>query len=315
MKPLFTPIFFFLLVLCTSSFLLQSPSLEKMTENEVGSGFTETDCQSYFNGEVITKTLNEGFSSIGHSIWFSRGSKRVQAKYFAHKQEGTIVDDRYKNWRQGKDIILISSGAYATGWDGKDVPAGITVDAGKMVNRNYESTMDGLVIIYKNGGIVVSNIENQDLTLSKGGRSFVLDVTSPSGRAEFLAWAQNEGVTVFQTHLVAYKNELLFRKDVSETARRKLLALTKDIDGNIYHVVFYMKNKSYTLYNASKLVLEYLTGRGYECIALANLDTGGYDIISTGSDVRDCNGDYITGTANKERPKMTNMLVYWYNKS
>ena len=299
--------------LLAGSFIYPTPPINQEPPAETVASFNETNCYTYFNNDVVTKTLNDGYSAVGHSIWISRGSRRANAKYFAHKQSGTVVHDRYDEWRSDKNVILISSGAYATGWDGKDVPAGITVDAGKIVNRNYESTMDGLVIVYATGGIVVSNIENRDLTLSKGGRSFVVDVTSASGRAEFLSWAQTEGATVFQTHLLAYKDDLLFKRATSETARRKFLVLTKDRSGNLYHVIFYMKNKSYSLYDAAQGILSYLNGNRYEVIGMINLDTGGFDIISTGSDVRDCNGNYIKGTANKDRPNMTNMLAYWYN--
>ena len=313
MKPLFAQLSLVLAVFIGSSFIYPTPPVDQEPPAEAVANFNETNCAAYFNGDVITRTLNDGYSAVGHSIWLSRSSKRVNAKYFAHKQYGTVVHDRYDTWRQGKNVVVISSGAYATGWDGKDVPAGITVDAGKIVNRNYESTMDGLVIVYATGGIVVSNIENRDLTLKKGGKSFVVDVTSSSGRAEFLAWAQSEGATVFQTHLLAYKNDLLFTRATSETARRKFLVLTKDPNGNLYHVIFYMKNKSYSLYDAAQGILSYLNNGRYEVIGMINLDTGGFDIISTGSDVRDCNGNYITGTANDDRPNMTNMLTYWYN--
>ncbi|MEM1221067.1 MAG: hypothetical protein AAGH79_19245 [Bacteroidota bacterium] len=313
MKPLFAHLSLVLAVFIGSSFIYPAPPVTPASSVETVASFNENNCNSYFNGDVITRTLNDGYSTVGHSIWLSRSSQRVNAKYFAHKQYGTVVHDRYDTWRQGKNVVLISSGAYATGWDGKDVPAGITVDAGKVVNRSYENTMDGLVIVYATGGIVVSNIENRDLTLKKGGKSFVVDVTTASGRAEFLSWAQSEGATVFQTHLLAYKNNLLFTRATSESARRKFLVLTKDPSGNLYHVIFYMKNKSYTLYDAAQGILQYLNNGRYEVIGMINLDTGGFDIISTGSDVRDCQGDYITGTANDDRPNMTNMLAYWYN--
>lgn len=313
MKPLFAHLSLVIAFFIGSSFIYPTPPLNQTLTTETYPSFNETNCNYYFNNDVFTKTLNDGYSAVGHSIWISRGSRRVNAKYFAHKQFGTVVHDRYDEWRQGKEVVLISSGAYATGWDGKDVPAGITVDAGKVVNRNYESKMDGLVIVYATGGIVVSNIENRDLTLKKGGNSFVVDVTTPSGRAEFLSWAQTEGATVFQTHLLAYKDQLLFKSNLSETARRKFLVLTKDRSGNLYHVIFYMKNKSYSLYDAAQGIMGYLNNNRMEVIGMINLDTGGFDIISTGSDVRDCNGDYITGTANNDRPNMTNMLVYWYN--
>jgi hypothetical protein len=65
------------------------------------------------------------------------------------------------------------------------------------------------------------------------------------------------------------------------------------------------------MYEASAKTLTYLKSRKMNVIAAINLDTGGYDILSTGKGIKDCNGNYLKGTKNHEKENMTNMLTYW----
>jgi hypothetical protein len=57
-----------------------------------------------------------------------------------------------------------------------------------------------------------------------------------------------------------------------------------------------------------------LKGKGMDVIAGINLDTGDYDIINTGSGVKDCSGNLIEGTRNAYRKNLTNMLTYSYKE-
>lgn len=274
----------------------------------------ESYCTSSFGGDVTTYTLNMGGSELGKSIWISRKSKRAKAKYFAHKYGGSDVHDRYTKWRvnSGKNIILKSSGAYATGWNGSDIPVGLTVDNGVVVNRNYHNTMDGLVIVYATGGIAVSNIEDGDLYLEALGRK--VDIRNASDRNAFLAWAQSERATVFQMHLMAYGNKIEVGKYNSSSSRstRKFLALAKSRSGELFHIIFYLKNHSYSLYDATKLVFDYLRkDKRMNVIAMINLDTGGFDILNTAGGATDCNNSNIWGTSTNYED-MTNLLSYQY---
>ena len=279
-------------------------------EEEVVSSFSESCQRSYLNGDVHTFTLYDGGQEIGNTIWVSRASERAKAKYFAHRQSGSVVFDRYKSWRPGKDVFIMSSGAYATGWNGEDLPAGITVDNGEIVNRSYETRMDGLVIIYATGGIAVSNIEDGDLYLASLNRR--VDVKKASDRSLFLNWAVSEDATVFQTHLLAYKNQLQFvSRRNNRTAVRKFLVLAQSAGGELFHIIFYTKHGGYSLYDGAYKTLSYLKGKSMNVIAMINLDTGGYDIIGTGEDVRDCNGDYFSGHSS-DKDDMTNLLAYQY---
>lgn len=270
--------------------------------------FSEEHCREACDGDVNTYTVKDGWSDIGHSIWISRASEKVNAKYFAHKQSMQVVHDRYNTWRDGKYVVLKSSGAYATGWNGSDLPAGITVDNGIIVNRDYQARMDGLVIVYATGGIAITNIEDGDLYLKSLGKR--VDVSDSYDRGEFLQWAVSEDATVFQTHLLVYDNRLQFTKDNGERAKRKFLILAKDSSGELFHIIFYTKEKAYSLYNAARNVLQYMKrNKSMNIIAMVNLDTGGYDNLHTGGSVRDCDGNFITGTSTNYGD-MTNLLTY-----
>lgn len=280
------------------------------------SRLSERYCSTAFGGDIEINNIKDNSIEVGHSIWISRKSRKVHAKYFAYKQNGEVVNDRYSDWKQNKQIVLMSSGTYAAGWDGTDKPVGVTVDNGNIVNRNYDSRMDGLVIVYATGGIVVSNIEDGDLYLDALGKR--VDIRKSYDRSQFLKWAQDEEATVFQTHLTIFKNELQFKTDRNQVyskqpkkAKRKFLILARDDDGELFHIVYYFKKKDYTMYEASAKTLAYLKSRDMNVIAAINLDTGGYDILSTGKGIKDCNGNYLKGTKNHERDNMTNMLTYW----
>ncbi|MEM6316488.1 MAG: hypothetical protein AAF960_02400 [Bacteroidota bacterium] len=281
--------------------------------DETPTGLSLSQCTSSFNGDVTTYTLKDGYYDAGHAIWISRKNQRAKAKYFAHKQDGNYVHTRYAYWRRDgdKSVILKSSGAYATGWNGSDVPVGVTVDNGVIVNRNYTTDMDGLVIVYATGGIAVSNIEDGDLYLESIGRK--VDIRKSGDRARFLQWAVSEKATVFQMHLMAYKNQLKVGKynSSSATARRKLLALARSNRGELFHTIFYFE-RSQSLYDATDKVLNLLRGNRMDVIAMINLDTGGFDILNTGGDATDCSGSNIWGSSSNY-DDMTNLLTYEYN--
>ncbi|MFK8101927.1 MAG: hypothetical protein AB8G15_05375 [Saprospiraceae bacterium] len=278
-------------------------------------GLTESHCTSTLNNDVKTYAVKHGSEEVGKSIWISRKSKRAKAKYFAHKYGGSDVHDRYTKWRvnESKNIVLKSSGAYATGWNNSDIPVGLTVDNGVIVNRNHHRGMDGLVIVYATGGIAVSNIEDGNLYIETMGRK--IDIANLFDRYAFLKWAVKEEATVFQMHLMAYKNVVKVGRYNSSkaTARRKFLALAKSPNGELFHIVFYLKNRAYSLYDATTLVLNYLRGsKSMDVIAMINLDTGGFDILNTGGEATDCNNVNVWGTSSNYED-MTNLLSYEYD--
>lgn len=280
-------------------------------------GFTMNLCISGHNGDVKSGDIYLNNVLAGHIIVLERKSEKVKAKYFAYKQNGTSVHDRYDSWRIGKKPILISSGAYANGFQSSDIPVGLTVDNGEKVNDALDLKMDGLVIVEAVGGVRISNIEDADLTIQKTNSDNTttkktISLKKPTDKIEFLRWCESEKATVFQTHLLIYKNKLKFTSSESKQAIRKLLVLAEDKNGTVYHMVIYCKQKELSLYEMANNSLKMLNDAGYSVVAAANLDTGAFDILSTSTELYDCSYSPIVGTSNKDRKSMSNILAYYY---
>ena len=262
-------------------------------------------------------------SSITHNnekyvvIYLKRKDKRVRAKYFAFKLDGKSVYNRYKEWAENKDKICYTSGTYMDGsYDANTANlVGITIDNGKVVNKTVESTrMDGLVIVYPHGGIAVSDLREGNLKLSGGGAntSHNYDIRNNTDKERFIDWAKSQRATVFQTHLLAYRNELSVGKYNSNTSNkreRRFLAIGKDPSGQVIHCIVH-KPESSNLYDAGTKVLEYLqTRKRMEVIALLNLDTGAQDVF--GLYTKSGNKNSIA-QGQTELSNARNLLVYYF---
>jgi len=300
--------FSFTALVTLSSFLLSG---EKIVPPSVA-GFSMSLCKTGHGGEAHSGDLYMNGNKIGNVIALNRASQRIKAKYFAYKDNGTVVHDRYVNWRSGKNIVLISSGAYGTTFSGTDKPVGLTMDNGNDVNLNLDPKMDGLIIVEAVGGIRASNIQDGDLTYKEGGADKTVNIKDYYQRNAFLSWCRTEKATTFQTHLLIYKNQLKFKQSGGSVAERKLLVLTKDASGNVFHFIIYSKEQQFTLYDMAYYTLQMFTGYGHQVIAAANLDTGGVDILATSTELYDCSNGAIEGKTNNARNTMTNMLAYYY---
>ncbi len=240
----------------------------------------------------------------------SASSNKIKVKYFAAKDEnGTTVAKRLESWSVGKNIICLSSGGYM---DNSQTPVGINVDNGQIVNRSLEK-FDGLVIVYATGGVVASNLKNGDLTLQganiPAGKKFDIR-NSAIDRTMFLNWCESEYATVFQTHLLAYKNELSISSyNSNQTSReRRFLAVGKE--GNeIVHAIVHSPSPT-TLYEGARRTLEFLnTYKNMDVTFMINLDPGDQDVFF----LFDENGNVdqlIHGTRRLE--DAANLLVYYY---
>jgi hypothetical protein len=210
---------------------------------------------------------------------------RIKAKYFAAKDNyGTTVPFRVFEWAKGKNLIAITSAGYM---DNSITPVGLTIDNGRIVNRNLEN-FDALIIVYATGGIAATNLDLADLKLQGGGidptRKF--DIRNNSrDREEFIDWAENVGATVFQTHLLVYKDVLAITpsapsatKDIRE--RRFLAVGTDKNTGDIIHVI--INSSEYTsLYEGSRRTKDFLNEyKDMNVIFMINLDTGAQDVFN-----------------------------------
>ena len=261
--------------------------------------------------EISTVTYkNEKYSSV----LLSRKDDHVKAKYFAAKDEyGNNVYSRFEKWKlKNPNIILLSSGTYFDGSLGSEKPVGLTIDNGELVNESLENDkMDALVIVYATGGIVATNLKDGDLAVgSNPNRKYNLRGNAWD-KQEFIDWAKEHDATVFQTHLLVYKNQLKVGSNSNQTPReRRFLAVGKDDEGNYKHIIVNCKNQTLTLYQGAKNALDYLNN--FENITvtfLVNLDTGAQDVYQLFNKDGGINNN-IKGTLDPKQAK--NLLVYYY---
>ena len=249
-------------------------------------------------------------------VKMSRKDNHIKVKYFAAKENGKSVYDRYRSWSANKSIIAYSSGTYMDKCEGNPMdfnPVGVCFDAGKLVNERIKNDMDGLIIVYATGGVVASNLKEGNLSVkeSSTGKSFVLNLRNAFDFSTFKNWAREEEATVFQTHLLNYKGVLGVGTNGSPNAReRRFLAVCKDEDGNIIHCLINLAGRN-TIYDATTKVSDYL--KKIEdmdnIIFLINLDTGCQDVFQA----FDENGNYKTGFSGRMPiNSAANLLVYYY---
>ena len=248
-------------------------------------------------------------------VAMQRDGKRIKAKYFAAKDNnGKSVYERFKSWSSGQDIILVSSGTYM---NNSSEPVGLTIDNGVMVNNALEGDMDGLVIVYATGGIVVSNLEEGNLSMKCKAVDKIFDIRKVVDKTQFVECAKDEEATVFQTHLLVYKNELRVKPpNISIQSRsgdareRRFLAACKDEDGKIIHIVVHSPDAS-TLYDGTKKVFEFLKvfKEMQEVVFMINLDTGAQDVFQ----LYDEKNNLIPNIKGRQNINVAaNLLTYYY---
>lgn len=240
----------------------------------------------------------------GHFIMMNRKNDRVKAKYFA---QGNVYK-KFQQWREGKKIILICSGAFT---DSNGTPTGISVDNGSIINRVRSTDMDGLVIVYATGGIAVSDIKNEHLTVDSGSSSRKFKLSDDRDLHNMLAWAKANNATIFQTQLLAAKDKLKLdpSRAVKESRERRMLVLVKNTTNNDLEHWIVNVRKNVFLGEISKAVLSFANNEYNRYVySMLNLDTGNYDILQIFPDER----EYSDISGRKEPSDATNLLVYYY---
>ena len=244
-------------------------------------------------------------------VMMSRKDNHIKAKYFAAADfDGTTVPNRFKKWSAGKNLVCVTSGTYM---DNSNQPVGLTIDNGVVVNKNLTNQFDGLVIVYATGGIAISNLKDKDLTLSGGGidASKKFDLRGSSWDVNtFVKWSESQEATVFQTHLLVYKNQLkVFPNGSKEPRERRFLAVGKDANGNTVHAIVHKPQYS-SLYEGSKSVLEFLNEvEEINVTFMINLDTGMQDVFSLYNKDGSTNG-LIAGKLSAN--SAVNLLTYYF---
>lgn len=310
---------FFSMVLLTISFIFivsfktstakknsKKEDIELRVENV--NSISETFYKSMYNGKVKIYSLTRKDSNAGYSIWLYRTGKNVKAKYFAFTQNGKSIYQRYLEWKRGKQIISYCAGPY-TSQDYR-VPQGLTIDDGNLVNRNIDEDLDGLIIVERVGGVRVADLEkpsSQCIYLVSIDRS-LNPRNSSEEKNTFIKWARDQRATVFQTNLMYFKNEKMF-KDVSATANRRIFVLGID-NGEVVHIIFNITN-DVSLTKISKEIYNYLNNRNnFKVIGILNFDTGMYNIFQVFNEdgSEDSNLRGTTSVSNAQ-----NLMVYYYD--
>lgn len=265
--------------------------------------------QSYLKGSYVRSTVNyDGSTMIVSTFSRKKTSKgKVKAKYFAQN-----ANRQFANWRNDKRILYYCSGAFSESWNSNSPPLGICVDNGRIVNRNIDESMDGLVIVYNGGaqagGIAVINLDKEKVNVNQGGRASY-DLRDYSDRNAFLNWAASQDATVFQTQLMYSKSygRGFSRSNLTygEQAERRFLAICMK-RGVVYHIVIDHPESDY-LNRAAERVIDYLRDEeGYELFGFFNLDTGGKNVMRAYDD-----RDREVDNGPTEVNEATNLLVYY----
>ncbi|MGH1337228.1 MAG: hypothetical protein ACRBFS_13985 [Aureispira sp.] len=256
---------------------------------------------------TITKYSNSNYYILRI---FSRAEGAVKAKYFA-------VDphNQYKKWKNEKKILFLTEATFSNSLNPENTkPVGLTVDNGRLVNRNIDHIMDGMVIIYnegrQQGGVAVIDLDTKPVRVERTYGSGIYDSyyprSSSSDRENFIQWGKHQGVTLFQTQLLYSKDRDENFKNIyyGQKRERRFWALCRK-DRKVYHVVIDVPTYEY-LNVAAKKTKELLEEEGLEVFYILNFETGSGNMLYAH------NGDFLKGIVYPERLANTrNLLVYY----
>jgi len=267
---------------------------------------SESYNMSKYNNSAHICTIYYSGINYGNSIWLSRKSGKIKAKYFAYKGT-TSVAEQYNEWKKGKQIILYCSGAYTTEYDA--IPVGLTINDGNVVNRKVDTKMDGLVVVEAIGGVRIANLrETNAIYLQSLGKS-VNPRNNPTHTNEFIAWAKDYSATVFQTNLLYFKNTKYFSYVPASAERRLLVLATNKNNNELYHIIYNIpKSVSLTII-AEQIFYNLYYNMNMDVTGMINLDTGARDIFQM-YDEYGKTMDYLKGP--HDLNIASNLLVYYY---
>jgi hypothetical protein len=277
----------------------------------------DVSAQTPYDGQYVSLNTGSINGDAINVVRMSRKDNRVKVKYFACKDGGKLAYNRYQEWARNKAVVAYSSGLYMNDCDNpyRATPIGVCFDNGTMVNGAIKNDMDGLAIVYATGGMVASNLKegNLSITETSSGNKTSLNLRNSLDFVRFKSWAAAEAATVFQTHLLYYKDQLGVGSNGSTQTREwRFLAVCKDEDDNIVHFLINLAGNN-SLYEGTTKVADYL--RGTEDVSsilfMLNLDPGCNNIFQ----VYDPAGNPLPGDGFNGMTPITNamnLIVYHY---
>ncbi len=256
-------------------------------------------------------------------VSMKREGNHIKAKYFAATDPKTnkTIQQRFKSWSVGKKIICFSSGTYMNSCYQNDLPTpvGLCIDNGYIVNETLDKNFGGLVVVYATGGMVATKLSDGNLSIQSGSNNTVLDIKNNTfDRVKFKNWAVENDGTVFQSHLLVYKDKLDINYCYTGTCMnkdpRRFLAVCKDQNDKIIHVIVHCMTKT-TLYEGSRKAYTFLKEFKdmKEIVFMVNLDTGCQNVFT----LYQPNGSQrlikiIDGYDFVPIEQAVNLLVYYY---
>ena len=208
-----------------------------------------------------TEIINE--NSKIDIIYLSKKNQKIKTKYLAYMIDNQSVYDRFKEFSKQNILIYYSTAAYSElSFNVKTYkPSGLSIDNGVIVNQILSPRgMDGIVIISPDGSLNISN-RNERIYINHGNeeKNSSFDFKNSLDFYKFKSFASENKLSVFQTHLLAWKGKLTFENNLSKGAarERRFLVIGIDENGNEIHCLV-NHEKFETLFNSSKNVLEFL---------------------------------------------------------
>lgn len=278
-------------------------------------------------GQYDQKLVKFDFKEINGNpfgvVKLNMTNQRVKVKYFASKDANSnlSVYQRFNEWAFNKKLILVSSGTYyyypvKTNRDKNTArPVGICIDNGNIINKTTDDNLDALALIYSSGRIAVENLKNKTISVKDAsGNPLNLNLNNALDKNIFLKWATDVKATIFQTHLFAYKGNLLVGQNANafKDYRRFLAAGINNNNETVQYIINLPFNS--TILEGSKYALDYLkTNENLKEISfLINLDTGAQNAMET---YHPKTGDKLNNSnfsGVKEIKDAINLIVYYY---
>ena len=234
------------------------------------------------------------------------GAKHLKVRYFA----GNNAYNRIIEWSKNNYVVAITSGTYMSHLDVRQsLPLGICVERGVVVNRKIEN-WGALVLIDSLGKLTIHDFESLFLNEICDSYNSSFNLKSNKDRFDFLSCCEEKKMSVFQTHLLYFENELrIGYPNFKKPSKRRFLVNAKISDGN--DLVYILQvNNHLELYDATLRAKDFLSDDiKLKDFSIINLDAGANDVLvifnEYGSIVKDINGASSIDNS-------SDLLVFYY---